>query len=131
MSTVPSPESSSAPTPPTGKQVPTERTHHGDTVTDPYAWLADPKDPEVIAYLEAENAYTEAQTAGLGELRTAVFDEIKARTQETDLSVPVRKGHRWRYARTVAGQQYAISCRRLVRDGEVTPPLPEDGKSRD
>ena len=39
---------------------PTERTHHGDTVTDPYAWLADPKDPEVIAYLEAENAYTEA-----------------------------------------------------------------------
>jgi len=124
MSTVPSPESSSAPTPPIAKQVPTERTHHGDTVTDPYAWLADPKDPEVIAYLEAENAYTEALTAGLGDLRSAVFDEIRARTQETDLSVPVRKGNWWRYTRTVEGQQYSIQCRRLVRDGEVTPPMP-------
>src|ERR1700760_4622961 len=131
MSTVPSPESSSAPTPPTAKQVPTERTHHGDTVVDPYAWLTDPKDPEVIAYLEAENAYTEAQTAGLGDLRSAVFDEIRARTQETDLSVPVRKGNWWRYTRTVEGQQYSIQCRRLVRDGEVTPPMPEDGKPLD
>ena len=86
MSTVPASESSTVPTPPVAKQVPTERVHHGDTVTDPYAWLADPKDPEVIAYLEGENAYTEALTAGLAELRSAVFDEIKARTQETDLS---------------------------------------------
>src|ERR1700756_4281434 len=127
MSTVSSPEPSSAPTPPVAKQVPTERTHHGDTVIDPYAWLADPKDPEVIAYLEAENGYTEAQTSGLGDLRSAVFDEIKARTQETDLSVPVRKGNWWRYSRTEEGKQYAISCRRLVRDGEITPPRPEDG----
>ncbi|HET6192343.1 MAG TPA: S9 family peptidase, partial [Trebonia sp.] len=131
MSTVPSTESSSAPTPPVAKQVPTERTYHGDTVTDPYAWLADPKDPEVIAYLEAENGYTEALTAGLGDLRSAVFDEIRARTQETDLSVPVRKGNWWRYTRTVEGQQYSIQCRRLVRDGEVTPPMPEDGKPLD
>ncbi|MDX6417422.1 MAG: oligopeptidase, partial [Trebonia sp.] len=100
MSTVPSTESSSAPTPPVAKQVPTERTYHGDTVTDPYAWLADPKDPEVIAYLEAENGYTDGLTAGLTGLRPAVFDEIKARTQETDLSVPVRKGSWWRYSRT-------------------------------
>jgi oligopeptidase B len=131
MSTVPQSASSSVPNPPVAKLVPTERTHHGDTVTDPYAWLANPKDPEVIAYLEAENGYTEALTAGLGELRSAVFDEIKARTQETDLSVPVRKGNWWRYARTVEGQQYAIHCRRLVRDGEVTPPVPEDGKPLD
>jgi oligopeptidase B len=131
MSTVPSPEPSSVPTPPIAKQVPSERTHHGDTVTDPYAWLADPKDPEVIAYLEAENAYTDALTAGLDGLRSAVFDEIKARTQETDLSVPVRKGNWWRYTRTVEGQQYAISCRRRVRDDEVTPPMPEDGKPLD
>src|SRR5579859_2598424 len=131
MSTVPASESSTVPTPPIAKQVPTERTHHGDTVTDPYAWLSDPKDPEVIAYLEAENGYTEALTSGLGELRSAVFDEIKARTQETDLSVPVRKGSWWRYSRTVEGQQYAIHCRRLVRDGEVMPPMPEDGKPLD
>src|SRR5215470_16884497 len=131
MSTVPQSAPSTVPNPPIAKQVPTERTHHGDTVTDPYAWLANPKDPEVIGYLEAENAYTEAQTAGLGELRAAVFDEIKARTQETDLSVPVRKGNWWRYSRTEEGKQYAISCRRLVRDGEVTPPMPEDGKPLD
>jgi oligopeptidase B len=122
---------STSATPPIAKQVPAERTHHGDTVIDPYAWLADPKDPEVIAYLEAENAYAEAQTAGLAELRAAVFGEIKARTQETDLSVPVRKGNWWRYQRTVEGQQYGIHCRRLVRDGEVTPPMPEDGKPLD
>ena len=131
MSTAPAAESSNVPTPPIAKQVPTERTHHGDTVTDPYAWLTDPKDPEVIAYLEAENAYMEALTSGLGELRAAVFNEIKARTQETDLSVPVRKGNWWRYSRTVEGQQYSIHCRRLVRDGEVTPPMPEDGKPLD
>jgi oligopeptidase B len=120
-----------SPTPPTAKQVPAERTQHGDTVIDPYAWLADPKDPEVIAYLEAENAYTEASTAGLAELRSSIFDEIKARTQETDLSVPVRKGNWWRYARTVEGQQYSIQCRRRVLEGEVTPPMPQDGKPLD
>src|SRR3981189_2375276 len=108
MSTVPSTESSSAPTPPIAKQVPAERTYHGDTVDDPYAWLADPKDPEVIAYLEAENAYTEASPPGPPDLRSPIFYEIKARTQETDLSVPVRKGDWWRYVRTVEGQQYAI-----------------------
>src|SRR5499427_5701656 len=127
MSTVPS----SVPQPPSAKQVPFERTHHGDTVSDPYAWLADPKDPETIAYLEAENAYLEAMTAGLSDLRSEIFGEIKARTQETDLSVPVRKGGWWRYARTVEGQQYAIHCRRRVLDGEITPPLPADGKPLD
>src|SRR5271170_7502652 len=131
MSTVPPSASSSLPTPPIAKQVPAERTHHGDTVIDPYAWLADPKDEEVIAYLEAENAYTEASTTGLAGLRSAVFDEIKARTQETDLSVPVRKGNWWRYARTVEGQQYSIQCRRRVAEGEITPPMPQDCKPLD
>ena len=97
-------------------------------MTDPYAWLADSKDPEVLGYLEAENAYMSAQTAGLADLRAEVFGEIKARTQETDLSVPVRKGGWWEYSRTVEGQQYAIFCRRRVLDGEVRPPLPQDGK---
>ena len=114
--------------PPVAKQVPFERTHHGDTVNDPYAWLANPEDPEVVAYLEAENAYMSARTAGLSGLRASVFGEIKARTQETDLSVPVRKGDWWLYGRTVEGQQYGIHCRRRVREGEVRPPMPEDGK---
>jgi oligopeptidase B len=114
--------------PPSAKRVPSKRTHHGDTVIDEYAWLADPKDPDTIAYLEAENAYMSATTSGLEDLRSVIFEEIKARTQETDLSVPVRKGGWWRYARTVEGQQYAIHCRRRVLPGEVTPPMPTGGQ---
>jgi oligopeptidase B len=80
------------PEPPAAKRVPTERTHHGDTVTDQYAWLTDKANPETIAFLEAENAYTEEVTVGQQELREAIFGEIKARTKETDLTVPFRKG---------------------------------------
>jgi oligopeptidase B len=119
------------PVPPSAKRVPSQRSHHGDTVTDEYAWLTDSTDPETIAYLEAENAHTESLTTGLADLRKVIFGEIKARTQETDLSVPVRKGQFWRYSRTVEGQQYALHCRRMVRPGEVTPPMPEGGKPLD
>jgi oligopeptidase B len=117
--------------PPVAKQVPRERTYHGDTVTDEYAWLAGKDDPDTIAYLKAENAYTEAATAGLSALQDQIFAEIKARTQESDLSVPVRKGGWWQYARTVEGQQYAVHCRRAVRPGEVIPPLAADGQPLD
>ena len=117
--------------PPSAKQVPHERTYHGDIVTDEYAWLADKDDPDTIAYLKAENAYTEAVTAGLAPLQDQIFAEIKARTQESDLSVPVRKGDWWQYARTVEGQQYAVHCRRAVRPGEVIPPLAGDGQPLD
>ena len=61
-------------------------------MVDEYAWLANQDDPDTIAYLEAENAYTEAATAHLASLRETIFEEIKRRTKETDLSVPVRKG---------------------------------------
>ena len=117
--------------PPFAKQVRHERAYHGDTVIDEYAWLADKDDPDTIAYLTAENAYTDATTAGLGPLQDQIFAEIKARTQESDLSVPVRKGGWWLYSRTVEGQQYAVHCRRAVRPGEVIPPLAEDGQPLD
>jgi oligopeptidase B len=117
-----------APEPPIAKQVPSERTYHGDTVIDEYAWLAGQDDPDTIAYLKAENAYTETATAGLAQLRDQIFAEIKARTQESDLSVPVRKGGWWHYSRTVEGQQYTVHCRREVRPGEVIPPVPADGQ---
>src|SRR6516164_532725 len=117
---------STVPPPPSAKQVPSERTHHGDTVIDPYAWFANPKDSETIAYLEAENAYMSAMTEGLADLRTTIFGEIKARTQETDLSVPARKNGWWRYARTVEGQQYAVFCRRAVRPDDSGPPISPD-----
>ncbi len=117
--------------PPIAKQVPHERTYHGDTVIDEYAWLADKDDPDTIAYLTAENAYTEAATAGLDGLRDEIYDEIKARTQESDLSVPVRKNGWWQYSRTVEGQQYGVHCRRAVRPGEVLPPVTADGQPLD
>src|SRR5579862_1368716 len=117
--------------PPSAKQIPHQRTFHGDTVIDEYAWLADKDDPDTIAYLKAENAYTEEATAGLAPLAEQIFAEIKARTQESDLSVPVRKGDWWQYARTVEGQQYAVHCRRAIRPGEVIPPLATDGRPLD
>ncbi len=117
--------------PPQAKQIPSPRTFHGDTFTDEFAWLADREDPDTIGYLEAENAYTDAATASLAPLREQIFSEIKARTQESDLSVPVRKGGWWHYSRTVEGKQYPVWCRRAVRPGEVVPPMAEDGKPLD
>jgi oligopeptidase B len=107
--------------------VPVERTYHGDTVVDEYAWLADKDDPDTIAYLKAENAYTDAATAHLAALRERAFGEIKARTQETDLSVPTRKGGYWYYTRTEEGKQYGIQCRLAARPGESDPPASDGG----
>jgi oligopeptidase B len=115
------------PQPPAVRRERSERVFHGDTFVDEFAWLADKENPETISYLEAQNAYTEALTAGQEPLRTAIFDEIKARTQETDLSVPYRKGGWWYYTRTVEGQQYAVQCRRAVAPGDTTPPMRADG----
>ena len=109
------------------RRVPGERTHHGDTVIDEFAWLADKDDPETLRYLEAENAYTAEMTAGQAGLRDEIFGEIKGRTQETDLSVPVRKDGWWYYTRTVAGKQYPVHCRRAVQPGEDAPPAAGDG----
>jgi oligopeptidase B len=112
--------------PPVAKTTPHPRVQHGDTVDDPYFWLADKDDKDVIAYLEAENAYTDANTAGQAGLREEIFQEIKRRTKESDLSVPDRKGAWWYYSRTEEGKQYSIYCRVPV-DGELPPTLPEDG----
>ncbi len=116
-----------AATPPAAQRIPAKRTHHGDAVIDEYAWLADKENPQTIAFLEAENSYTETMTAGTEALRGAIFDEIKARTQETDLSVPTRKGGWWYYSRTVEGKQYPLQCRRAVRPADAAPPRTEDG----
>ena len=112
--------------PPIAKRVPTSRTHHGDVFVDPYEWLRDKDNPEVISYLEAENAYTETQTAHLSELSESIFNEIKARTKETDLSVPTYTSHPggsayWYYVRTVAGSEYPIYCRVVAGDRQKLP----------
>lgn len=100
--------------PPIAKRVPHKRHVHGEVTDDPYFWLRDREDPATLAYLEAENAWTEAQTAHTAELRDKLFEEIRSRIQETDLSVPVRKGPWWYYGRTEEGQQYSINCRRAA-----------------
>jgi oligopeptidase B len=112
---------------PVVRRMPTERIHHGDTFVDEYAWLAEKENPETIAFLEAENAYTAGMTAAQEGLRQAIFGEIKSRTKETDLSVPVRDRGWWYYARTVEGKQYTVNCRRAVRPDDDGPPLTEDG----
>ena len=110
-------------TPPLAPRRPHVRTVHGDTVSDDLAWMADRDDPEFRAYLEAENAYAAARTSGVAPLVEEIFDEIKRRTKETDLSVPIRHGEWWYYSRTVEGEQYAVSGRVPVADHPVRPTL--------
>ena len=107
---------------PKAKKVPVTRSFHGREFVDDYEWLRDKDDPEVIAHLEAENAYTEEMTAGLSELTDAVYGEIKSRVKETDMSVPKRQGDWWYYGRTIEGKSYGLSCRVPVAGEKWTPP---------
>src|SRR3954463_8895602 len=118
--------------PPMAPRQPVTSQHHGRTRVDDYEWLRAKGSREVTAYLEAENAYTKAWTVQLGELRQSIFDEIKARTRETDLSVPTRNRGYWYYGRSFAGREYGASCRVPVRDADDwTPPRPAEDASPD
>jgi oligopeptidase B len=107
---------------PIAKRVDTRREHHGDVFVDPYEWLRDKESQDVVDYLEAENAFTEHVTEGLAPLRQKIFDEIKARTKETDLSVPTRRGDWWYYGRSFQGKQYGVQCRCPVSDPDDWSP---------
>ena len=107
------------PQPVVTKHVEHVREHHGDRVVDPFEWLRDKDNPEVLAHLEAENSYAEAMTSHLEPLRAQIFDEIKSRTQETDLSVPAAYRGWWYYSRTFEGKQYAAQCRVRKVSGQV------------
>jgi len=91
---------------------------HGDVRIDDWYWLADKEDPAVIEHLVAENTYTEAVTAATADLRDQLFNEMVARIEETDLSVPARKGRWLYYSRTVEGSSYGIHCRRPAGTGD-------------
>ena len=109
--------------PPEANRIDARREHHGDVFIDPYEWLRDKSNPEVIDHLKAENDYTDHVTADLAPLRQKIFDEIKARTKETDLSVPTRRGDWWYYGRSFEGKQYSVQCRCPVTDpDDWTPP---------
>jgi oligopeptidase B len=108
---------------------PTVLRAHGDERLDDWYWLRERDDPNVIAYLEAENAYTKASTADTTAVQDTLYAEIVARIQETDLSVPVRKGPWSYYSRTVEGRQYAIHCRRPAQPtGEPGPAEGDPGE---
>lgn len=98
--------------PPIAKKVPKIDKIHGDVRTDNYYWLREKTNPEVIAYLEAENSYTEAMTKNLEPLRQKIYDEILGHIKQTDLSVPYKLGEYWYYTRMEEGKQYAIYCRK-------------------
>ena len=97
---------------------PHELEAHGDVRIDEYYWLREREDPEVIAYLEAENAWVDAAMEHTEELQDTLFEEIRGRIVEDDASVPYRDGDYWYYTRYEEGKQYPIHCRRPA-DGEV------------
>ena len=118
--------------PPVAERHQTVTEHHGEKRVDDYEWLRDKESPAVTGYLEAENAWTEASTAHLADLRQQVFEEIRARTRETDLSVPTRLRDHWYYSRSFEGREYGASCRVPVRAADDwTPPQPAEDSSPD
>jgi oligopeptidase B len=100
------------PAPPVARRQPRVELVHGQRRVDDYFWLRDKANPEVRAYLEAENRYTDAVMAPTQPLQDALYKEMLARIKETDLSVPYPDGGYYYYARTEEGKQYPILCRR-------------------
>jgi oligopeptidase B len=101
--------------PPVAKRITKVTGIHGERLVDDYAWLRDKKNPDVAAYLEAENAYAEAILAPTKGLQDQLYAEMLSRIKETDQSVPYREGAYYWYSRTEEGKQYPIYCRRRER----------------
>jgi oligopeptidase B len=98
--------------PPRAKIVPVTTEVHGERRVDDYHWLREKENPDVRAYLEAENAYTDAEMKPTEGFQQALYAEMLGRIQETDENVPYRRGHFFYYSRTEQGKQYPIYCRR-------------------
>jgi oligopeptidase B len=99
--------------PPVARRIPKASEYHGARSVDDYSWLREKGDPEVAAYLEAENRYADAVMKPTEALQKALYDEMLSHIEETDLSVPYREGAAFYYSRTEEGKQYPIYCRRL------------------
>jgi oligopeptidase B len=100
------------PAPPIARKEHRETRLHGVVLADDYAWMRDKQNPEVSAYLDAENAYAEAVMAPLDGLREELYQEMLSHMKQTDISVPYRDGDWWYYTRTEEGLQYPIHCRK-------------------
>ena len=99
------------PRPPVAKVIPHELEVHSDVRVDDYFWLRERENPEVISYLETENAYMDEVMHSSEALQTVLFEEIKGRIKQTDSSVPVRDHGYLYYNRTEDGKEYQIHCR--------------------
>jgi oligopeptidase B len=100
------------PAPPVAKKVPRTIEVHGTKLSDDFFWMRDKKNPEVISYLEAENAYTDAMTRQTAELQERLYKEMLSRIKQTDTNVPYRLGGYMYYTRTEEGKQYPVYARR-------------------
>jgi oligopeptidase B len=107
------------PMPPVARREPVEHVLHGDRRIDHYAWLRQKENPEVISYLEAENAYSDAVLKPTEGFQEKLYQEMLGRILQTDLSVPYRLRGYLYFSRTEEGKQYAFHCRR--RDSEDSP----------
>lgn len=117
--------------PPIAKQEALIREFHGRSFVDEYEWMRNKESQDTLDHLNAENTYTEAKTAHLKQLTENVFEEIKSRVKQTDMSVPSRAGDYWYYGRSEEGKEYGFSCRIPVSEGEdpwEPPVIPEEGK---
>jgi len=100
------------PTPPVAKKEPKVTEINGHKLVDNYYWMRDKKNPDVRAYLEAENAYTDAVMKPTEQLQKKLYKEMLSRIKETDVEVPYKEGGYFYYSRTEAGKQYPIRCRK-------------------
>ena len=99
------------PSPPIAPRKPHTWQRPSGPVEDPYAWLRDREDPDTIAYLQAENTWSQRWFDERAGLVDELYEEIRSRIQETDESVPVRNGPWWYVTRTIEGQSYPVFCR--------------------
>ena len=126
------------PAPPQAEQRPHSYERHGVTIEDPWAWLRDPKypnvdDPDVLDYLKAENAYFEGWKAKHQDLLDQLFEEMKGRIKEDDSSVPIRDGDFLYWWAFKPGAQYRTWYRKPVSGGadQVLLDEPAEAEGRD
>ncbi len=105
--------------PPVARREPVEYVLHGDRRVDHYAWLRHKENPEVIAYLKVENAYTDAILKPTEKFQEKLYQEMLGRILQTDLSVPHKLRGYLYFTRTEEGRQYAFHCRRRDADGSA------------
>nr|WP_184015977.1 S9 family peptidase [Sphingobium boeckii] len=129
---------SDSPKPPVAEQRAHSATHHGETISDPYAWLRDAgypevTDPDVLDYLKAENAFFEGHMAPHGDLVETIYQEMKGRIKEDDSSVPQKDGKWIHWYAYETGGQYPIHYRKPVAGGpdEVLFDEPKEAGDKD